>query len=291
MNRPLVSVLMTAYNREMFIADAIESVINSSYNNFELIIVDDCSTDKTIEIARKYEALDQRIKVYLNDENLGDYLNRNKAAQYAIGKYIKYLDADDLIYPHGLEVMIQSMEKFPMAAFGTQSNKREDKKPYPILIEPSNSYLEHYFEGGLFLAGPTGVIINREIFDLEGGFTGKRYIGDTELWLKLAAKYFVVKFQPSLIWWRTHLDQEINKERSTFEPQLMRYHLDKQNILSYNCPLTPDKQKVAFNKLNRRFILNSLIQVISKRKKINTIRYFLDADIGLKNILKAIFHK
>ena len=64
---PLVSVLMTAYNREKYIAEAIESVLASTYTNFELIIVDDCSTDKTVEIAKSYEVKDNRIKVYIND--------------------------------------------------------------------------------------------------------------------------------------------------------------------------------------------------------------------------------
>jgi len=110
-NNPLVSVLMTAYNREQFIAEAIESVLASTFTNFELIIVDDCSTDKTIEIAKKFEMIDSRVKVYKNDNNLGDYLNRNMSASFAKGKYLKYLDADDLIYPHGLEVMVAAMEK------------------------------------------------------------------------------------------------------------------------------------------------------------------------------------
>jgi glycosyltransferase involved in cell wall biosynthesis len=93
-----------------YIAEAIDSVINSNYQNWELIIVDDCSKDRTVEIARKYEKQDDRIKVYVNKTNLGDYPNRNRAASYAKGKYLKYVDADDLIYPHGLEVMVRALE-------------------------------------------------------------------------------------------------------------------------------------------------------------------------------------
>src|SRR4051812_47750099 len=92
---PLVSVLMTSYNREKYIAQAIESVIASTYSNLELIIVDDCSKDSTVSIARSYAENDKRVKVYVNEKNLGDYPNRNKAASYATGKYLKYVDADD----------------------------------------------------------------------------------------------------------------------------------------------------------------------------------------------------
>src|SRR5690348_3619706 len=73
---PIVSVLMTAYNREKYISQAIESVLRSSLTNFELIIVDDVSKDRTVEIARNYAAKDNRVLVFVNEKNLGDYGNR-----------------------------------------------------------------------------------------------------------------------------------------------------------------------------------------------------------------------
>jgi glycosyltransferase involved in cell wall biosynthesis len=72
-NELLISVLMTAFNREKYIGYAIESVLASTYEDFELIIVDDCSTDSTVQIARRYELKDSRIKVFENTVNLGDY--------------------------------------------------------------------------------------------------------------------------------------------------------------------------------------------------------------------------
>src|SRR5437764_11938447 len=77
---PLLSVLMTAYNREKYISQAIESVLRSSFADFELIIVDDVSKDNTVGIARNYAHQDKRISVVVNEKNLGDYGNRNKAA-------------------------------------------------------------------------------------------------------------------------------------------------------------------------------------------------------------------
>ena len=99
---PIVSILTTVYNREKYLAACLDSVLASGYKDWELIIVDDVSSDASVAIAKSYEQKDARIKVYVNDKNLGDYPNRNKAASYAKGKYIKYLDADDIIYPHGL---------------------------------------------------------------------------------------------------------------------------------------------------------------------------------------------
>ena len=80
--------------------------------DFEVIIVDDGSTDGSLEIARDYQS-DSRVKVFINETNLGDFPNRNRAAAHAAGKYLKYVDSDDAIYPHCLEVMTHMMERYP----------------------------------------------------------------------------------------------------------------------------------------------------------------------------------
>ena len=244
-NTPLVSVLMTAYNREKYIAEAIESVIASTYQNWELIIVDDQSKDNTFKIARSYEKKDFRIKVYINEKNLGDYFNRNKAAGYAKGKYLKYLDADDLIYQHGLEVMVNAMEQFPEASLGTQVNIREYSEPYPVLLSSVDVYQKHFLEGGLLLSGPTGTIIRRDVFEKISGFSGKRYIGDIELWLQLAMIAPVVIFQPALIWWRQHPDQEMKLELKNNDVILNKYNLNFKVLQDKNLPLTRENKKKA----------------------------------------------
>ena len=189
MSKPIVTVLTTTYNREAFIAAAIESVLSSFHSDFELIVVDDCSSDNTVGIARKYEKLDKRVKVYVNEKNLGDYVNRNKAAAYASGKYIKYLDSDDLLYPHGLQVMVYSMEQFPESGFGVCSKGEDFPNPFPICLAPRETYLEHFRGYGHFFRSPGSAIIRKSAFDKVGGFSGKRYTGDMELWFKLAQKY------------------------------------------------------------------------------------------------------
>ena len=102
---------MTSYNRSALIGEAVESVLDSGYSSFELIIVDDASTDDTVAIAQAYACKDDRIKVFVNEINIGDYLNRNKAASYATGKYLKYVDSDDKLLKGGLQYCVACMEQ------------------------------------------------------------------------------------------------------------------------------------------------------------------------------------
>lgn len=237
---PMVSVLMTSYNREQYVAEAIESVLTSTFKEFELIIVDDASTDGTVDIARKYLS-DPRVKVYVNEQNVGDYPNRNRAASIATGKYLKYCDSDDIIYPFGLEYMVETMERFPEAALGI-GRPPSLEGPYPIQVQPEQAYREHFLGSGLLLAGPSGCIIRTEVFRALNGFSGKRFAGDTQMWLRIAEKYPVVKMMSDLIWWRIHPEQEYRIGQKSLSYSLMNFHIAIDALTSPFCPL-PDAER------------------------------------------------
>jgi glycosyltransferase involved in cell wall biosynthesis len=207
-NPPLVSILMTSYNRESYIAEAIESVIASTYDNWELIIVDDASKDRTVNIAREYEKKDSRIKLYVNHHNLGDYANRNKAATLSTGKYIKYLDSDDLILPNGLKKFVLAMEEYPNVAFALSLDPLFNMKGVTLKL-PQEIYSDHFGGVGILNCGPSGAIIKRDIFFEADGFSEVRFIGDTELWLKISQKHSMIVLEPNLIYWREHAEQDI----------------------------------------------------------------------------------
>ena len=249
MQTPLVSVLMTAYNREPYIAQAIESVLASSFPDFELIICDNCSTDRTLEIARGYAAKDSRIRVYVNESNLGDYPNRNRAASYARGEYLKYLDSDDVMYPYTLQIMVDYMEQFPQAGFGLCA-VHDDARPYPISISPRQAYLEHFYNWGHFGRGPGSSIIRRKAFEKVGGFTGERFIGDVKLWFALAREYEMVKLPPYLYWNRLHPGQESQHEQAKTYPKLWKQAIDEA-FSHIQCPLTPVEIKAVRQKMLR----------------------------------------
>jgi glycosyltransferase involved in cell wall biosynthesis len=296
-NEPLVSVLMTAYNREKYIAQAIESVLASTYSNFELIIVDDCSADNTLKIAETFQRQDARIKLFKNDMNLGDYPNRNKAASYAVGKYLKYLDSDDLIYPHGLEIFVSAMEKYPEAALGVGSNTLQKADPFPFQIPSAEVLRNHFFETGILNTGPTGVIIRREAFQKIGGFTGKRMVGDTELWFNLACHYDIVITQPSLVYWRQHDGQEFfDGVRSGLYTE-MTLDLISELLKRDECTLTKDeriKVKAYYKKITSRYLLKSILKKGEVARAIDLNKRFelkiSDYWSGIWTIRKGIMH-
>ena len=104
----LVSIISPSYNCEKFIAKTIDSVLAQTYENWELIIVDDCSTDNTDAVVAKYN--DKRIKYLKNDKNSGAAVSRNRALREAKGRWIAFLDSDDLWLPEKLEKQIHFME-------------------------------------------------------------------------------------------------------------------------------------------------------------------------------------
>lgn len=105
----LVSIIMPSYNTMDYIAETIESVINQSYSNWELIIVDDCSTDKTDDVVKPFLG-DKRIRYIKNETNSGAAVSRNRALREAKGKWIAFLDSDDLWKPEKLEKQIDFMK-------------------------------------------------------------------------------------------------------------------------------------------------------------------------------------
>jgi len=104
--RPLFSVLMANYNNANYIKESIESVINQTYNNWELVIIDDCSTDNSLELLDKYE--DKRIKIYHQNRNMGCGFSKHHAAKLANGEILAFLDPDDTLHKDALQIMVDS---------------------------------------------------------------------------------------------------------------------------------------------------------------------------------------
>ena len=130
---PLVSIIMPTYNCGRFIHESIDSVLSQTYRNWELLIVDDCSTDETEAIMRSYT--DPRIRYMRNEQNMGAAMTRNRALREAKGRYIAFLDADDLWLPQKLERQLAFMQQNGYAfTYHDYIEIDEDSKPIGVHV-------------------------------------------------------------------------------------------------------------------------------------------------------------
>lgn len=138
----LVSVIMPSWNTGKFIAESIQSVIDQTYENWELIIVDDCSTDNTDAVVAKFT--DKRIRYFKNEKNSGAALSRNRALREAKGEWIAFLDSDDLWNPDKLEHQINFMNEHGYTLSYTEYEKiDEESKPLRIYVSGPEKVNKH----------------------------------------------------------------------------------------------------------------------------------------------------
>jgi len=266
--RSLVSVLVTSYNRAKYISETIDSILSQTYPYFEIIVCDNCSTDNTMEVLKKYEG-NPKIRIYQNQTNIGQFPNRNKIAGYANGEYLKYVDSDDLIYPTCLQVMVESMKKYPEAGWGL-CNEQDRFRPHPFLLGPKEAYLYHYSVMPIFERSPLGTIIKKTAFDKLGGFQDIKMAGDFEMWHRLACFYPLVIIEPGVAWYREHDSQEMNH----YAAYILQYDLvRKEYLTSPQNPLDKD-ERIKFINIQKRHIRKEMIKYFVKLDFGNAEKFF-----------------
>jgi len=284
-NNPLVSVLMTAYNREKYIAEAIESVLASTYENFELIIVDDCSKDNTVNIAKQYEEKDKRIRVYVNEKNLGDYPNRNNAASYAKGEYLMSVDSDDMIFENGIKMCIGCMLQFPQAKFATYYRIPAKE---PFVLDSVTAINNHFFKEPYLMIGPGGTIISRKYFIEIQGFPEK-YGPSNDMYynLKAACNTPVLMLPFEFLFYRRHAGQEINNAYSYL---YNNYRYNRDSFDELNLPIDPKSIQWLRKKNKRRFVVNAFRYFIKSRNISKTRNAIKMASFTFRDAMEGIFH-
>ncbi|HYL80162.1 MAG TPA: glycosyltransferase family A protein, partial [Candidatus Acidoferrum sp.] len=138
-----MSILTPAFNAEPFLAECIESVLAQTYSHWEHTIVNNCSTDRTLEIARAYAQRDRRIRVESNDRFIGALENHNRACSFVAprSRYCKFLFADDFLFPTCLAEMVRLAETHPsvgvVGAYGLRGTRVAwDGLPFPSTVVP-----------------------------------------------------------------------------------------------------------------------------------------------------------
>lgn len=157
-----VSIIMPSYNAANFIAASIQSVIEQTYSNWELLITDDCSKDDTINIIKKFQEIDNRIQLFSTGKNSGAAAARNISLQNATGKYIAFLDSDDIWVSNKLETQLKFMiEKNIAFSFSSYSVMKEDGTPTGNTINVPKVIGYHGYLRNTII-GCLTVIIDRE---------------------------------------------------------------------------------------------------------------------------------
>lgn len=209
MNTPRVSVIMTVYNGEKYIAEAIESLLNQSMPDFELLIVNDGSTDKTTDVVKKYT--DPRIRLIENEVNKGSIFSRNRAVKESCASYIAILDSDDVALPRRFEVEINFLDNHPdfgvvgtavevIDEYGKPKNVVWKNKLPPEMI-PATLLFQNYFAN-------SSVMFRKSAMPSEENlYRDMNPADDYDLWLRLDKKWKMWNVSEILTKYRVHGNQ------------------------------------------------------------------------------------
>ena len=217
--KPDISVIMSVYNGETYLAEAIESVINQTFKNWELIIINDCSTDSTEEILQDFALKDKRIKVHKNEVNLRLPTSLNKGISLSQGKYIARMDADDICLPDRLEKQYEFMEENSDVALSSCRFLTVKNGIYASGGAGGRIDFEA-IKSMLFVANPIlhpGVIAKAEVMKEFGYDTTLTCTEDLELWTRMVSNNQKIQILPEcLLIYRLH-DKQITS--TTLERQ------------------------------------------------------------------------
>jgi glycosyltransferase involved in cell wall biosynthesis len=228
MENSLVSICIPIYNGQKFLETCLDSAIGQTYRNIEIIIVDDCSTDNTLDIVDKYVAKDSRVKLFRNEKNIGLVANWNRCIELSAGEWIKFLFQDDVLTSNCIEVMIKALavnDKIIASGRRLILDKSLDEatKKYSInetltferlgIISNSPVYISPRKIASLavknistnFIGEPTVIMFKKEVVEQLGTFNPDIVqICDLEYFLRIACNYGVKYIPQPLTYFRVH---------------------------------------------------------------------------------------
>ncbi|MGO9532049.1 MAG: glycosyltransferase family 2 protein [Syntrophobacteraceae bacterium] len=255
---PRVSVVIPTYNYARYLPEAIESVLSQSYTDFELLIIDDQSTDATVEVVSKYAKGDKRITFRVNPNNIGMVNNWNLCLREARGEYIKYLFADDLLCSRDAILrMVEALDTEPGVSLVASARQIIDSKGRPTRIlarfpDSSSIIGKQVINRCLrrqknLIGEPTAVMFRKHL--ARRGFNPKyRQIVDLEFWFHLLEKGGFAYIRLPLVAFRVHGNQQtqLNK-RNTFA-------IDDTNLLLSEYVFDEAKPYIELTRLYKTFL-------------------------------------
>lgn len=215
MKTPTVSVVMSVFNGEHFLPEAVESILGQHFRDFEFIIIDDGSTDRSAAILDSYPDRDARVRVY-HEEHAGLVKSLNRGCDLALGKYLGRMDADDIASSDRLALQVDFMEAHPeigvlggAAEWIDSTGKSLGVYPFPAEDSEIKADLLHYCA----LWHPT-VLLRKEVFVWAGGYrSGVFGAEDYDLWLRIADHFHLANLQAVVLKYRIHPYQVSMRKR------------------------------------------------------------------------------
>lgn len=208
----LISIVLPVYNGEKYLRESIESVISQTYTNWELLILDDCSADKTASIAKEYADKDNRVKYFLNEKNLRLPRNLNKGFALAKGDYLTWTSDDNRYKPEALEKMVNILESDEEIQFVYASCR---------IIDEDGKEIEFFMTdnmGNKKIVGinPVGAcfLYTREVYKTIGDYNHELIlVEDFDYWQRVFARFKAVAINEILYYYRSHSGNLTNTMR------------------------------------------------------------------------------
>ena len=229
----LISIISPSYNSSDFIEETINSISAQTYQNWELIVVDDCSKDNTVSILKKLSKNDSRIKIFTNTTNKGAAISRNIGLENASGRFIAFIDSDDLWYPQKLEIQINFMlSNFYPISFTSYELIDEMGLPLNKIMQTVEKIdYRGYMKNTII--GMSTSMIDRSLVGNEFRFTNIRTRQDTYLWITLLKKgHKAYGINQILAKYRVRSDSiSANKIKAAKRVWYLYYNLEKLGIV------------------------------------------------------------
>jgi glycosyltransferase involved in cell wall biosynthesis len=277
MQNPKVSVLMSVYNGESHLGEAVESILNQTFTDFEFIIVDDRSTDSTWSILSEYAARDKRIVLQQNKNNIGLAKSLNKGLAIARGEYIARQDADDISLSVRFANQVEYLDKnIEIGVLGTEVELIDDRgRPILDFSPPFLPTTPGMVRWALFfrccLHHPT-VMVRRRVYNNFGGYDpGCPHAEDYELWLRLAvAKIKICNVQQKLVRLRKHSGSVTNVHE-----KVHRRNADNAVRGALAAHLGKDVSLELVRMMRNQSLINSADDALSTAELINELYDFI----------------
>jgi len=291
MQIPEISVIIPVFNAASFLHDSIESILNQTFSDFELIILNDKSTDESLEIIKKFQSKDNRIIIIDKEQNVGPADLRNEGINAARGKFIALMDADDIAIPTRFEKQIKVLKNNPeIGVCGTWFTFFGQKKNKIIKHNVHNDAIKVAFLHSCNIGNPT-VMLKKEVLG-ELKFDNYYIIAeDYDLWSRLLAKTNFYNIPESLLNYRQH-PNNISKTKidgaNRFVKQVKINQLHNLNIDSTDPKIEFYLNAVSFKK---GLSTEEIIETINVSKNLlsqnNNLKYF-NNEILQKHITKNL---